>query len=511
MVTFMPMMAFADQIAGEAWNADYSSVTVTQADKTTKTYKNIKKTWDATTGLVTAQVDWTDYVGEHDQVNASIQYYDFNYAKIKTGANWNRAWFYGYDKEKGTIENQNIRVVLTKPSYVADANVNGDKNAEVTYTENQEDNLDVTVYYAGYDETDLSAQTVTLSATVVPGGTGEATTHHAEYVDGTIAGATITVGEGTASENDVLLAIDKVTKTSEKAKTWTIPTQTYDGASHKLVTNTVPGFTVSWKVQNATSKKYEDVAEVAFKDKGTYNVAVVITNDKTKTSTTYYKTITVDGAGAVKAGFDKYDYELSGTEFDPWDFVEIYPAEDTNLKSVKANKEALKEAVKSAYEITQTPDKYDKNKVSLKLDKKADFDGEAFYKANKALFDNFEGKDTLTNVYDEADVYTNVGTREDDVTFTKAEGQKYSYKKHLKKKSKSFTVVAEAESGKTVKYSIVSSNTKKIVIDAVTGKITVKKGLKKGTYTVVVKAKTTAGNGYRIASDKAEITVKVTK
>ena len=41
------------------------------------------------------------------------------------------------------------------------------------------------------------------------------------------------------------------------------------------------------------------------------------------------------------------------------------------------------------------------------------------------------------------------------------------------------------------------------------GKITVKKGLKKGTYKVTVKAKTAAGNGYKAAKESKTYTIKV--
>ena len=43
------------------------------------------------------------------------------------------------------------------------------------------------------------------------------------------------------------------------------------------------------------------------------------------------------------------------------------------------------------------------------------------------------------------------------------------------------------------------------------GKITVKKGLKKGTYKVTVKAKTAAGNGYKAASEKQTYVIKIKK
>jgi hypothetical protein len=102
--------------------------------------------------------------------------------------------------------------------------------------------------------------------------------------------------------------------------------------------------------------------------------------------------------------------------------------------------------------------------------------------------------------------------KQDHIYFTEAP-VKVTYKaKALKKKAKSFSVAAVADSGKTVTYKM-NSSSKKIKIDSATGKITVAKKTKKGTYKLKVYAMTEAGSGYAAAYtyQPMQITVKVTK
>jgi hypothetical protein len=103
----------------------------------------------------------------------------------------------------------------------------------------------------------------------------------------------------------------------------------------------------------------------------------------------------------------------------------------------------------------------------------------------------------------------NPDSKVDDINFVNAPNVTYKAKK-IKKKAKSFTVEAKAESGNAIKYSI-DSPSSKITIDSATGKVTVAKKLKKGTYSVVVKAKTDAGNGYQACMATRTIKIKVKK
>ena len=84
------------------------------------------------------------------------------------------------------------------------------------------------------------------------------------------------------------------------------------------------------------------------------------------------------------------------------------------------------------------------------------------------------------------------------------------YKK-LKKKAKVFTRKKVLKVSRTigkVTYTRVKGN-KKIKINKKTGKVTVKKGLKKGTYTVNVKVKAAGDANHKAITRKAKFKVKV--
>ncbi len=517
--TFMPVMSFADDIT-TSWNGDYTAVTITNSTTgTSKTYTNISKRWDSDNGKVTAFIDWSDYTSSDGAV-ASIDYYDFNYGAINVVGNWDFDTFVGAIKseEDKTLHSANAPIVLTKPAYVKDSAVtgNGDKDTKVPFvdktgTSHGTANLDSEVYYAGFDKNSYEPQTVTLTATVVPYGTGQSSVTHAAFI-GTIPQKTINVSAQTGKLDQVKVDVDKITNASSR----TIGTQNYDGKAHKLVNNDVPGFTVAYKLQNATTKVYEDVDAVTFEKAGTVNAAVVITNTKTKAVVTEYKTFIVNPAGRVNFGFDKAEYSIPGTEFDPWDFVEVsaYSTSDTAKDAVSANKDALKAAVKDAYDLIETPDKYNPNVIALKLTLKKDYVAADFYKAHKELFDNFNEANTLREELTTASIATNVGTLDDDISF---EGQtKYVYsgkktsKKGVLKKAQTIAVSATADSGKDITFVATKTAGGKIVVSA-DGKITVKKGLKKGKYNVTVKAKTKAGYGYKAAKESQVYTIQIKK
>ena len=82
----------------------------------------------------------------------------------------------------------------------------------------------------------------------------------------------------------------------------------------------------------------------------------------------------------------------------------------------------------------------------------------------------------------------------------------------LKKKSQSLNVskvIKVTNKGQgTISYAKVSGN-KKITINKKTGKVTVKKGLKKGTYKVKVKVKAAGNTNYKASAWK-NVTFKIT-
>jgi hypothetical protein len=105
-----------------------------------------------------------------------------------------------------------------------------------------------------------------------------------------------------------------------------------------------------------------------------------------------------------------------------------------------------------------------------------------------------------------------INSKDDIVDITFAPTTKTIHVKKAKalKKAKSFTVEATSKSGNAVTY-VLKTPSKKISIDPATGKVTIKNGLKKGTYKIKVTARTEAGNGYKAAQDVANITIKIKK
>jgi hypothetical protein len=520
--TFMPTMAFALPAAGttESWNADYTAVTITTtATGESKTYTNVKKTWDSNTGKVTASLDWTDY--ETHGPDATVDYYDFNASAINVVGNWEFDTFNGAitDAEKKTLNITKFPLVLTKPSYVKDADVTGTggKDAKVGFVSGT-GNLVYSVTYSDFDKTSYEAQSVTLTAVVVPGGEGSGAVVHTEFI-GTVPQKTIAVAAQAGSFDQVKVDVDKITKDSTR----TIANQSYDGSSHKLVNNEVPGFTVAYKLQNETTKVYEDVSEVTFQNVGTYHAAVVITNTKTKEKLTEYKSFEVKAVtdDAVYFLLDAPDTLKEGTQYDAYDFVEVKTneiyADKYDKAAVKANKDELMAFFKDAYEITSTPDKYDANYINLKVEEKVDFTDADAVKALKAkheqLVKNF-GLDNLTNysTYNTT-VYFKPDLRDYEIEFKNSATKKtYTTKKNSLTKKKTFTVKATSSSNEPVMYKLVDAP-EKIVINKTTGKITVKKGLKKGTYNFKVKAylPKTSTREYVSETHKIKVVVKKTK
>ena len=80
--------------------------------------------------------------------------------------------------------------------------------------------------------------------------------------------------------------------------------------------------------------------------------------------------------------------------------------------------------------------------------------------------------------------------------------------KSVKKKSQFFKLSAKSTSGNKVKYKLIKGN-KNIKFTASSGKVTVKKGTKKGTYKIKVKMTVSGNDEYKQSSVTKTITIKV--
>ena len=469
--TMMPAMAFAAE-GDPVWDKTFSSVTIGD-----KTYTNITKTWSESTGKVTAAIDWSDYAGESDGVSASVDYWDLDTAAISGKGTWSNANFAAIYQEDGTVTGFGLTV--SKPSYVT-----GTSTATPAFNDAD---FDVTFYASGFDPDSWDAQEVTISANVVPAGEGTDTASP-NYVGAVTATKKIKVEAKVATPDKVEFFVDKAV--AANATTGTV-SRAYDGASHKIVNSEVPGITVAYEMQNPTTKAYEAVSAIEFKDAGKYFARATATNPTTKAKKVTNFTITVSQLASVGFGFDKgyssyYDeygvyYVKEGVEYDTYTFVEPYGAKE----AVAANKDDLMAWFKDNYEITEEPYKYDDTYINLTIKAKEGVDAKAMEAKYPALYKNFG---SLNNIGQSTALLKIVKKTEYyEIEFTNTPTKKTYKAKVLKKKAKSFKVHAEATTGEAVNYKLINAP-EKIVINKTTGKITLKKGLKKGTYKIKVKA-----------------------
>lgn len=291
----------------------------------------------------------------------------------------------------------------------------------------------------------------------------------------------------------------------------------YDGKEHQIVMKVLPGITPKYEALNATTGKYEVVDKLSFKNVGLYKFRVSATDGKTTSDATPF-TVEVEDAEVLFRFVPAAGLKVTtGIEYDPYDFIEVVgeygtegPAAKAAAAAVKADNATLKAWFKEVYDVTATPVKYDSTHVDLAIVAKELTSAEEKAIATKYanLLKDF-GIDVVAGTDAAAQLeVTNGANLHNEVEFVSAPTSKTYKAKKLKKAAKSFTVKAEALSGATVSYKLINANSK-IKIDKASGKITLKKGLKKGTYKIKVKAWVNAGKGYAAADETQAITIKV--
>jgi hypothetical protein len=407
----------------------------------------------------------------------------------------------------------------------------------------------------------------------------------------------------------------------------------YDGATHTVVTDTVPGYNVSYSVYNKETGKWVATDPVALTDVQEEVIDVKATFTPAS-GAKVVKYFTVNLVAPYAYNDEDYDYPtaafgfdaasfVTDTTFNPEDHLVINPfsvntkyMSDANKKlykekneaaqkAVEANKAAIKEYMNDWYDIVSEDGNYGtwsfepkdlSEKEEAALDKKYEALERNLGATNGIYAGRFyvdEAERAGYGLYPEIDVYkhsldifvdnatavegtapdlkysvfmdgeaapdfdtsklhfTTVGGQELDqlkpgtyklvataenysvsvhgvhntqmatltvtkkATPTKATTIKVSntsktYKaKALKKSAKTFTVSAKANSGAKVTFAK-SSGSNKLTINK-SGKVTVKKGTKKGTYTMKVKAKAPAKtvNGVKYKAKTKTFTVKV--
>jgi hypothetical protein len=486
----------------------YASGTVENSDGVAVKY-NAKRTW-ASDGLITAQM-WTPAVaGAPDPapIGDAKQFYDLNNAFVGIGTTQYDTWTYdqlatGFDEETGEVAASQYSIVLVQPSYTEGyVATNVDKkvmpNNNIPYVYPAKKQFNVHVYAEGFDPASYEEQTVTLKTEIYG-----AQSSYAALLYGAVPDQKVVVTARTPAADQLEVTIDGegnnlLSGTSDITKP-------YDGETHALVANSVPGFSVKYALRNEKTRVYEDKDSVEFRNAGTYKVRMQRWNDTTKKAVGDYveRKIIVQPAAKLAFGFSSdlasnYDDVPAGAE--ARDFVES--------NAVKADADEAMAFFDKYFVLTTKVNKANSSLVTWKYDAITDKDAKKAAEEEFAtLLGNYNGLDVTS--FDASVEIIEGNTQFDDITFTYAPNATYKAKK-IKKASKSFTVVAEAKSGNTISYKLTTPN-KKISIDSATGKITVKKGLKKGTYKVTVKATTEAGNGYRAAKESVQLTIKIKK
>jgi hypothetical protein len=628
--TFMPTMAFATtetkgsypDSAAEGgvvnytavWSDDFSNVTI--GDRTFPTVRELDEATlvrDQTYGDVNV-TSWNGKMKASIKIDASdddyskysnlapVTYYDTTFG---VGAVYNMTSGEVYALPDKTINQSNFEakyvnvtssgyydwmgiptVAFKIPSYVRGYSQFSDEAKAATF-EGQSDFWmtrsvelsDISSYESGKD-TDQPF-TVTVKMTVDP------QVEEPAYITGQVPASTFVVSKYSKGPDDADFYLDSVDNPFGGIHGGFV-TSIYDGATHTLVADEVPGWTLTYQVYNKTTGKYEDttspitISNVLIDEKGDYDPILVQVVFKKAGMRDVKKRFEVNLVPArVAFGFDpdqsvvdpsvvtetrtEYDYDYDGqvdstvsyttvreivnnityktaeATYDAMSYVILKPVKEeitgwsyskgqdkrkagmkavnaANESAVLANQAALETFKNEMFEVKETPSKADPNKISLELRQKSLTSSETkeLVKKYAQLMANFDWDDdaeenpemTATMLINQ----TAANTKEDDITFTTASNKTIKIKKAKKtKKAYSFAAVeASAKSGNAITYMMTAPN-KKIVIDSATGKITVKKGLKKGTYKVTVKAVTDDGNGYKAAKESVKLTIKIKK
>ena len=518
--TMMPTMAFAAKATG--WGDEYA--TVTDADGNTFKTERTFATSGETKGMVTATATnekTTVVVGESDaaipteedgtttatkhfyQMAGSALVFDGDVKKTLDGTTWTQDAFAQLKSKVG------VKVVA--PSYVKDYNAQNPATAVVAPSEFKGWTAEIKT--SEYDTTKATEdQKITVSIEFTPAGEIKGTAAAPEKF-GVVADATITVKGVATTPKTAKFYFDAVGGAD-------LQHGYYDGAAHTVVCDEVPGYTVSYEVYNPTTGKWDATSAVSITDvqEKAMKVRATFKKGTTDTQTREFDVNLVPGYGAI-VGFDidksdddtDCEYTVPGTEYDAASYLAVVAdvqstksastaegkalikaQNEATKKAVAANEEQIKAYFNDYFQIDAKVKKNTPYKAGLAIVGKelTEKEEEALEKKYVALLRNLgsiNGEDT--EPYMTATVYFNNGEYDYEVEFTKAPAGVTTYKAKKGKlpKNKTITVKAVAADGATVYYKLINGNSK-ISINKKTGKITIKKGLKKGTYTFKVKA-----------------------
>ena len=388
---------------------------------------------------------------------------------------------------------------------------------------------DTNRYYECKNADKLAPVTITIAA-------ANATPETASfYFDGKTNDYKLATSVATGASTGTISVVDPATSQAKALS--------YDGSAFTLKMVEAEGLSVKYQVLK--NGVYVDTDEVSVTDKAATatNVKAIVT--KGTKSVTYTMALQVTGAAGAPTfdfnddvDFEDYKYDAptydgfvvaAGEEYDPMSFIKVYPhatttqgvttVTDADKAATAANAEELKKFFADFYTVEKsTKAAYpDFEILEIKAKKLTGAERATLANTYKQLISNlglsaYEQNTAAINT--KVSVYLKPATQDYEVTFTKAiasktyKGSKTTKKGKLKK-NQTIQFAAEASNGKDVKYKLINVNTSKITINSTTGKVTLKKGLAKGTYKFKVKAYV-PGNSV-IAYEVQNVTIKVKK
>ena len=541
MFTFMPAMAFAETSTdGQhtwTWDAGYGGITIDGE------HYNTIRTWNSTDGTVTAVPDTTGYSGVYT-TGISVTYHDLDNAVFGTatysGGSWTNITATSGTYLKTATYTRPTGLIFSCPSYVSEAS----KNTNVRFIQFGTSSTTSPCLNSGswqgtvkgdedYVPGSTEDQSFTLSVDVSYRTSGITTER---VFSGKVADLPVTVKGKDASADNALFFMDKVDTAATSQPTLTAK---YTGADHTIVMKDLKGFTVKYTVFNTKTNEWDSVDAVTIKDKGSvtfkgtlYGADGKVVKKSDNTDAIYTLTATVEAAGA-RFAFDEdptaTEFQIpAGEEYDPADFVFAYAATGsdlaTNKKAVAADQAELMAFFKDFAKFTTTIKKATPDIEDVEYAFNSDLTP-AEVKALKTKYATLMSNYGMTSdglisstIGTDSQRFTRVHPAADtEIEFVSTPSSKIykgskTTKKGKLKKNQSFTVKAVANTGAEVAYKLINANSK-IVIDKTTGKITVKKGLAKGTYKIKVKAYTTTvkDSDGKAFYETQDITIKVKK
>ena len=558
--TFMPTMAFA---TGQQSATSWAEKVATMTDKDGDTFNTVR-TFDSD-GLIEA-------VGQNNKTvvpetvapSDGVFFVDFDSSMLTfnggtklDGTTWKQANFNG----------RGLELTLVQPDYAAgyDAKKPLTKSYPLTKGATDPDtgvtkwtatinNWDVTVEESKYEKDLETEQSVTYTVTKKAASEVKGTAV-APDAFGKTADAKVTVKGEDRTPATAKIYLDAANKDHFATFSGGALEGLYDGEAHTVVTDTVPGYAVSYEVYDAAAGKYVAATSVSITDVQEAGKEVVFrvvyTDTKTNAPTkTQDITLNLKAAKGAFVGFklvdpeDGWVYSVAGSDYKATDYIAVeamnskpYSDDDKARAAAQAKDAACAKAVakneaeimnyfNELYDVVETVSKYNPDLIDLEIVAKDLTVNEktAIEKKYGALTNNIsvvkpgEGL-KYSEINDEAQIFLNGKDPHDyTVEFTKAvdkkvfKGKKFIKKAKLKKNG-TIALKAECANGYTVKYKLSNANSK-IVINKKTGKITCKKGLAKGTYKVKVTAyvpQFTDTPLARITSETQTVVIKVNK